>query len=169
MVTKIFVLTLVVCLNIIVLATDISKENQAKLNKVFELYDEYKNEFKNISEITTDELKNSKIIITLIDVRSASEQKVSIIPGAISKDEFEKDKSKFKDTLLVPYCTIGVRSGHYAEKLKKEGFNTKNYKGSILAWVLSGGVVHKENKEVFEVHVYGKKWNVLPSNNKGIW
>lgn len=169
MAAKIFMLIFLFALIINSQAADGAKLNQEKLEKVYEMYEEYKNEFKNIAAITTEEIKNSKIIITLIDVRSDAEQKVSMIPGAISKEEFEKNKDKFKNTLIVPYCTIGVRSGYYAEKLKKEGFSTKNYKGSILAWVLSGEIVHKDKKEVLEIHVYGEKWNVLPSHYKGVW
>lgn len=169
MAAKIFVLIFLFALIFNLPATDGAKLNQEKLDKVYGMYEVYKNEFKNVSVITTEEIKNSKIVITLIDVRSNAELKVSMIPGAISKEEFEKNKDKFKNTLIVPYCTIGVRSGYYAEKLKKEGFSTKNYKGSILAWVLSGEVVHKDKKEVLEIHVYGEKWNILPSHYKGIW
>jgi rhodanese-related sulfurtransferase len=154
---------------LITYADEKTKLNQEKLEKVYAMYEEYKKEFKNISTLTTEEIKNSKTEIILVDIRSEAEQKVSMIPGAITKEDFEKNKDKYKNTLIVPYCTIGVRSGYYAEKLSKDGFNTKNYKGSILAWVLSGGVVLKDKKEVLEVHVYGEKWNLLPSQYKGIW
>lgn len=150
-------------------ADEIPKVNQEKLDKIYAMYEESKNEFKNVSAITTEEIKNCKSEFILVDVRSDAEQKISMIPGAISKEDFEKNKDKYKNTLIVPYCTIGVRSGFYAEKLSKDGFNTKNYKGSILAWVLSSGVVLKNKKEVLEVHVYGEKWNLLPSQYKGIW
>lgn len=169
MVTKIFVLIILIGSTLIFNADEKPKIDQEKLEKVYAMYEESKNEFKDVSAITTEEIKNSKTVITLVDIRSDAEQKISMIPSAITKEEFEKNKGKYKNTLIVPYCTIGVRSGYYAEKLSKEGFNTKNYKGSILAWVLSGGVVLKDKKEVLEVHVYGKKWNILPSQYKGIW
>lgn len=36
---------------------------------------------------------------------------------------------------VVPYCTVGYRSGKYAEALQKEGFQVANLACSILGWV----------------------------------
>ena len=39
-------------------------------------------------------------------------------------------------TYLLWVCsTVGFRSGKYAQQLMDEGFNVKNLKGSIVAWV----------------------------------
>jgi rhodanese-related sulfurtransferase len=73
----------------------------------------------------------------LVDVRSDEEIAVSLIPGAITKKEFESEKDKYRDKLIVPYCLVGGRSASYANELKKTGFVVKNYKGSIVEWVTS--------------------------------
>lgn len=77
--------------------------------------------------------EDSKFV--LVDVRSDEEIAVSLIPGAITKKEFEKDKDKYRDKLIVPYCLVGGRSASFANELKKSGLVVKNYKGSIVEWV----------------------------------
>lgn len=71
----------------------------------------------------------------LVDVRSPEEVAVSIIPGAITKQQFEKEKEKYRDKLIIPYCLVGGRSTSYANELKKSGLAVRNYKGSIAEWV----------------------------------
>ena len=148
---------------------EVKMNDQEKLIKAYSMYDEFKDEFKTVVPITTEEVKSIKTPITLIDVREENEQDISMIPGAITKIEFEKNKDKYKDTLLITYCTIGYRSGLYAAELIKNGYSVKNLKGSLLAWVLSGEPVQKNGKEILIVHVYGKKWNLLPTKYKAIW
>lgn len=73
----------------------------------------------------------------LVDVRSDEEIAVSMIPGAITKQQFEKEKDRYRDKLVIPYCLVGGRSAAFANELKNSGLIVKNYKGSILEWVLS--------------------------------
>lgn len=169
MAKKIFILIFILINFCYLFAEDLSKEDQEKLKKVYAMYDEFKDEFKTVAAITPYEIKQLKTKYTIVDVRDKEEQDVSMIPSAISKEEFEKNKDKYKETTVITYCTIGYRSGYYAEKLAKEGFKVQNLKGSILAWVLSGESVQKDGKDVLIVHVYGKKWNILPSKYKSIW
>ena len=169
MAKKIFFIMIALFGTVFILGEDISKEDQEKLKKVYVMYDEFKDEFKSVEAIATDELKKLKTKVTIIDVREKAEQEISMIPNAITKEEFEKNKEKYKDGLVVTYCTIGYRSGLYADKLSKEGFHVKNLKGSLLAWLLSGESVQKDGKDVLKVHVYGKKWNIVPAKYKAIW
>ena len=169
MAKKIFLLGIIFLFKNILWAEDVSKEDFEKLQIVYAMYDEFKDEFKSVETIAADELKKIKTKITFVDVREKAEQAISMIPNAISKDEFEKNKDKYKDSLIVTYCTIGYRSGVYAEKISKEGFNVRNLKGSLLAWLLSGESIQKNGKETLTVHVYGKKWNILPTKYKAIW
>lgn len=61
------------------------------------------------------------------------EMKVSVIPGAITKAQFEKDRSQHQDRMVIVYCcTVGARSGSYA---KHSRVKVRNYQGSILEWV----------------------------------
>jgi rhodanese-related sulfurtransferase len=100
----------------------------------------------------------------VVDVREDFERKVSAIPGSISKEDFEKNKAAFKGKKIVPYCTIGYRSAKYTKKLVSQGFDAKNMRGSILLWLHEGGeVVDTNQKTTTKVHVYGKKWDLLPS------
>lgn len=169
MARKIFILIFTFIVSSFIVAEDLSKEDQDKLKKVFEMYDEFKDEFKTVDSILTEDIKKLNLTVTFIDVREKHEQEISMIPNAISKEEFEKNKEKYKNTIVVTYCTIGYRSGIYAEKLLKEGFKVKNLKGSLLAWVLNGESVQKDGKDVLTIHVYGKKWNILPAKYKAVW
>lgn len=66
-----------------------------------------------------------------------TEREVSRLPGpVVSKEEFEADKTKYKNHRVVCYCTAGFRSGQYTGQLVNEGFaDVYNLKGSVLAWV----------------------------------
>ena len=106
----------------------------------------------------------------LVDVRSKNERDISMIPGAINSDEFEilikNNPTINKTRLIVPYCTIGYRSGKYGSYLLKEcGFtNVRNGEGIVL-WthavgsslvVLEGGIEKCTNK----VHTFGSAWDL---------
>lgn len=71
----------------------------------------------------------------VVDVRSDDEINVSIIPGAITKAQYEKDKDKYRGKMVIPYCLVGGRSATFANELVKSGVLVKNYKGSIVDWV----------------------------------
>ena len=120
------------------------------------------------------ELKSLLKSILLVDVRSLEEREISIIPGSISKEEFETrrraDPTFSRDRAIVVYCTIGYRSAIYAQALIKDGIRVKNLKGGVLAWAaeqlefktMSGAPTKK-------IHVYGKRWNILPENYEPVW
>lgn len=110
-----------------------------------------------------------KTDIVLVDVREQKEIDVSIIPGAITQAEFEKNKEQYKGKLIVPYCTIGLRSTLYTNKLMKEGFKAKNLKGGVLSYAHEGKSFIKDGKETKKVHVYGEAWNLLPKTYEGIF
>ena len=105
----------------------------------------------------------------LVDVREKKEMDVSMIPGAITAKEFETNKETYKNKLIIPYCTIGMRSGKYTDKLVKEGFKAKNLKGGVLAFAHEGFSFINKGEKTKEVHVYGEAWNLLPKAYKGIF
>ena len=97
----------------------------------------------------------------VVDVRGDAEIEVSIIPGAITKAQFEKDRAKYSDVTVIPYCTVGGRSGAYARKLVKDGATVKNYKGSILDWVNHGKpLVTLDGKATRRVHTHSPRYRV---------
>jgi rhodanese-related sulfurtransferase len=98
----------------------------------------------------------------LVDVREPHEQAVSMLPGAISRQAFERDRERHRDRLIVTYCTIGVRSGLYARQLIEEGYSARNLAGSVLAWAHAGLPFEAGGRSTRRVHVYGADWNLLP-------
>ncbi|TWT80877.1 hypothetical protein CA13_23230 [Planctomycetes bacterium CA13] len=97
----------------------------------------------------------------LVDVRSDAEVAVSVIPGAITKSQYESEPSKYQGKLVVPYCTVGGRSGKYAAQLKKDGVNVKNFDGSILEWVQAGQPLVTLNGEPTKrVHIYSDRYKI---------
>ena len=131
-----------------------------------------------IKEISTDELhrlleqhdqrlqkapkkQTPDASFVLVDVRSDKETAVSIIPGAITKAQFEKQVQQHRHKTIIPYCTVGGRSSAYAKQLIKQGYKVKNYKGSILDWVKhQHPVVTLEGKSTKRVHTYSDRYRI---------
>lgn len=145
--------------------------DEEKLVRIYEMYEGYKKSFPDTPDVSVEELiamrENSDIV--LVDRREKKEQEVSMIPGAITSDEFEKNIEQYKDKPIVVYCTIGSRSGKYARRLIKKGMRAYNLKGSILAWTHAGKELVSEGEETRRVHVYGRKWNLAPEGYEAVW
>lgn len=113
----------------------------------------------------------------LVDVREDAERAVSQIPGALSPGKFTQAYTLSgppQGKTVVAYCTIGYRSGKFAEKLIAQGIPVLNMEGGILAWVgHHGPLVHRDAMGVTapttQVHVYGKEWNLLPAGYQSVW
>jgi rhodanese-related sulfurtransferase len=127
--------------------------------------------FEGVEVVKASELaKNQKIIF--VDVRPIKEREISVIEGSISEDEFLKkmDTLVHKELKIVAYCTIGHRSGKFAQRMNKKGIPVANLYGGILGWIDSGKVVFNvQGDETLKVHVYGADWNILPDPYKGVW
>lgn len=157
---------------LILLVANTSFAEQSNKDIARKMYLEVKKEFKDVPEVTLSKAKelNKKNEIVFIDVRKKKEREISTIPGAIGTEEFEKNRSKYEDKVIAVYCTIGYRSAKYIKKLKKKKVRAYNLEGSILGWVHdSRPVVNKKGKAVKTVHVYGRSWNHLPEDYKGVW
>jgi rhodanese-related sulfurtransferase len=99
--------------------------------------------------------------VVLVDVRTPEEIAVSVIPGAISASDFEAERERFRDAEIIAYCTVGVRSEHYARRLVADGYRASNYKASILGWVDEGlPVVTPAGEPTRQVHVYSDDYSV---------
>lgn len=97
----------------------------------------------------------------VVDVRSEMEVNVSVIPGAITKAQYEKDAANYRGKLVIPYCTVGGRSGAYAKQLAGKNIEVKNYKGSILKWVDAGlPLVTLDGKPTNRVHTYSDRYRI---------
>ncbi|GEM_PF-1237175 len=114
--------------------------------------------------------------LVLIDIRQPKEQEVSMLPHALTTNEFaEKFRHGIpKDKRLVVYCTIGYRSGKYAETLVRQGIKSENLEGGILAWSFVGGELFTKDKDgslipTNRIHTYSKDWNLVHPDYVGVW
>lgn len=97
----------------------------------------------------------------LIDVREREEFEVSHLPGAVNITELSQMTWE-KDTEIVVYCSVGVRSAVFAEKLMEAGYGkVSNLKGSIFEWANRGNPLQRGSKEAFGVHPFNDKWGIL--------
>jgi rhodanese-related sulfurtransferase len=143
----------------------------AKRQKVESLYNEYHAEFPEVLDISPQQamklIADQKSIF--IDLRDQQEQQVSMLPGAITEKEFMDNFKSYDDYVKIAYCTIGYRSGKFAQKLQKEGIPVYNLRGGILAWMHDGGKVYNQNGETHRVHVYQSQWNLAPARYEAVW
>ncbi len=115
--------------------------------------------------------------LILVDVRQENEQKVSMIPAALTPKELAiRFRSGFPPgKRIVTYCTIGYRSGIYAEQLQAKGLPVENLEGGILGWThVSGPLVTKDSTgktvSTHLVHVYAsdmRQW--IAMDYQAIW
>ena len=116
--------------------------------------------------------------LLLVDVRNENERMISFIPGSISKAEFEDLGFEVtKDAIIVPYCTIGLRSGNYCKYLAQKGYNPANLKNGagIIMWShdTKGQPLHfnscNSGKQIVLdtqlVHCYGEPWAKMLHNS----
>ncbi len=107
--------------------------------------------------------------VVLLDAREKEEFDVSHLPNAlwVGDKSFQLDsvtsKITDKNTELVVYCSIGVRSENIAEKLMEAGYtNVKNLYGGIFEWKNHGYPVYDpEGYETEKVHAFSKHWGKL--------
>jgi len=135
------------------------------------MYRDYKKDFADVQDIAPvaamELMKTSPVVF--VDVREKKEQAVSMLPGAITEQEFLNHLERYRDKTIIGYCTISYRSGKLAEKLKAKGVVMLNLRGGLLAWVHDGGKVYDRNGETRRIHVYGRKWDLGPKDYKAVW
>ena len=148
-----------------------AQSDHDKRVKIESLYERVRRSFTGIPELAVDELRalQAQENVQLVDVRTPAEQAVSMIPGAITAREFEDNRTSFEGATVVAYCTIGYRSGRYADKLRKDGFKVRNLAGSILLWAHQVGALAHNGKPTKKIHVGGEKWDLAPSAFEAIW
>ena len=137
---------------------------------VYKIYDDYRKDFPTVKDIypfrALELLDEGKIVF--VDVREEKEMEVSTLPNAVSRNEFLDNQAAYEKFTIVTYCTIGFRSGKFAEEMGRKGVNIYNLAGGILAWVFEGGKVYKNGTETNRIHVYGKQWDYLPREYESV-
>jgi rhodanese-related sulfurtransferase len=151
----------------------INPQSAAKNKKksVEVMADQIAKKFSKAPQVSIEEFlkwKASEKDVVLVDVREKREVKVSMLPGAITKAEFERDRLKYKDHTVVAYCTIGYRSSDYVQKLVKNKTMAFNLRESLLGWAHRGLSFSNDDKETKKAHVYEEAWNFLPDDYVGV-
>jgi len=129
-----------------------------------ELLKEYNTE--SVTYIDVNEL-NEKTNVILLDAREIKEYEISHIKNSIyvGYDYFDVEKTSAsivdKNSKIVVYCSVGIRSEDIAEKLQKAGYkNVYNLYGGIFEWKNNGYKVYdKNNQETEKVHTFNKEWS----------
>lgn len=130
---------------------------------------------KTVPIIKVQELKSQKEKVVLLDARERKEFEVSHLRDAryVGFNDFsiESIKDIPKNSPIVVYCSIGVRSEKIGEKLLAAGYtNVRNCYGSIFEWVNQGNeVVDMEEKTTQKVHAYNQKWGVWVKKGEKVY
>jgi rhodanese-related sulfurtransferase len=124
---------------------------------------------RSIPYISVEELRMLQINgdVTILDTREDEEFKVSHIDGAILtgfnhfSSEQISEVIKDKDTPIIVYCSLGIRSEIVGEKLKKAGYtNVQNLYGGIFEWKNKEyPILNRQNKKTDSVHAFSKAWS----------
>ena len=96
-------------------------------------------------------------MILLVDVRGARESAVSMIPGAVTRVEYEENRGDYANRRIVPYCTIGYRSAKYTRDLIRRGVDAANFEAGIMAWAESGlPLVTPDGETTTRIHTWSR-------------
>jgi rhodanese-related sulfurtransferase len=121
-------------------------------------------EYPDVPEISTDELYGllrNKSALHLVDVREPAEYSVSHLPGAVQVADFVPEKIS-RETMIVAYCSVGLRSAKYAQQLRRRGFTgVYNLRGSIFVWADRGFPLVVDGRKALHVHPYSERWGKL--------
>jgi len=148
---------LIICIGI-----SVSGFAQKKLSKLLK-----QQNTESIPYISVEAVQNESEDIILLDSREEKEFKTSHLKNAIyvGYDFFNLDsvqsKLKNKNSKIVVYCSLGVRSEDVAEKLKKAGYsNVYNLYGGIFEWKNNDlEVLNLNEKPTDSIHTYSKAWS----------
>ncbi len=142
-----------------------------KRRRIAAMYREYRESFPEVPGLTVEELAAlDREDFVLVDAREPAERRVSKIPGAVTREDFESDPPARAGRRVVTYCTVGYRSGLYAAELRRRGFDAYNLAGSILAWTHAGRpLVDAGGDETRKLHVYGPKWDLAAEGYETVW
>ena len=122
---------------------------------------------KKVPYISVDVLASQKTNTILLDAREEKEFKVSHLKNAlfVGYDSFKlketlKKLPKDKDTKIVVYCSLGIRSEIIAHKLIKEGYtNVYNLYGGIFEWKNNDfQVIDTLGNTTEKIHVFNEEW-----------
>ena len=128
-----------------------------------------RSEFPAVKRISTAELAawledSTRAQPVLLDVRTRPEFQLSHLRGArhVAPDAMASAIRLPKERPIVTYCSVGYRSGRFAERLRAAGFrNVMNLEGSIFRWANEGRELVCDGRKVDKVHPYNRAWGLL--------
>jgi len=140
----------------------ISGFSQETLSELLKTYNT-----KSIPYISVEELAMPKTNAIILDSREAKEFETSHLKNAIyvGYDNFQIDsihqKLPNKDSKIVVYCSLGIRSETIGEELKKAGYtNVFNLYGGIIEWKNKDfKIFDAEERETENVHTFSEEWS----------
>lgn len=136
---------------------------QQKLDKLLKKWNK-----NNVPYMSVETLALPKTNAILLDAREEKEFKISHLENAIcvGYDDFNIKETLLKlpadkNTKIVVYCSLGIRSEIVAHKLIKEGYtNVYNLYGGIFEWKNSNfKVIDTLGKSTEKVHTFNKSWS----------
>jgi rhodanese-related sulfurtransferase len=135
---------------------------QQKLDKLLEKWNT-----RNVPYISVETLKMSQENSILLDAREEKEYNISHLKNAIfvGYNSFDLKETlvklpKDKNTKIVVYCSLGIRSETIAHKLIQNGFtNVYNLYGGIFEWKNNDyKVMDTLGNNTEKVHAFSKSW-----------
>lgn len=122
--------------------------------------------------IKPKEVENDDYIF--LDTRELKEYRISHIENSlyVGYDDFDLQRIEeiSKDSPIILYCSIGVRSQEIGEKLKNAGFTqVYNLYGGIFQWVNEGFPVYDEQGKTNRVHAYSKMWGIWLNKGEKVY
>ena len=122
---------------------------------------------RSVPYISVNELAMPGTEVILLDSREETEYNISHLKNAIcvGYDHFDIDaiteKIPNKDSKIVVYCSLGIRSEDVGELLKKAGYNNiYNLYGGIFEWKNNDfPVYNSENEETEDIHTFSEEWS----------
>lgn len=135
-----------------------------------------KNNTESVTYISVDSLLTKKNVV-LLDTREEIEFNISHIKNAIcvGYDFFDINKVtseiQNKDTEIIVYCSIGIRSEDIGEKLIAASYtNVKNLYGGIFMWKNNNNPIYNNNNSITnKLHTHSKYWSKLVTNAEKIY
>ncbi|KAG7374608.1 rhodanese-like domain containing protein [Nitzschia inconspicua] len=159
----------------------------------------YQGQFPDVPTMTSEQLVEilqgtESSNLTIVDVRTAEEQAVSKIPGAIPLHKLRIQPNPNDEDQIAVYCTVGYRSGREARRLQE---TYPQWKGKIfnldgiLAYsfvegapslvtttttttaITSGDATTTTTtsnpKPTKRLHTYGPNWNCANPDFEAVW
>jgi rhodanese-related sulfurtransferase len=127
--------------------------------------------------ISVEELAMPKTTAIILDSREFEEYETSHLENAIYIGYNDFDIKKIdqivsnKNTAIVVYCSLGIRSETIGEKIKEAGYtNVKNLYGGIFEWKNKEFTVVDSKNEITEkVHAFSKSWSKWLLNGEKVY